>query len=101
MPDVVVRCTGCGQDYLGASLPGRRDRCESCGEDLRSCRNCNFFDPGAYNDCREPSAERVTDKTAANFCDYFRPGSSAKTDSASGDGGDGSARDELEALFRK
>jgi hypothetical protein len=32
-----------------------------------------FYDPHAYNECREVSAERIIDKERANFCDYFAP----------------------------
>lgn len=53
---------------------GRRESCAQCGADVRVCLNCQNYDPKAYNDCREPQAERVLDKTAANFCDHFRLG---------------------------
>jgi hypothetical protein len=26
---------------------------------------------GAYNDCREPQAERVIEKGRSNYCDFF------------------------------
>jgi hypothetical protein len=38
---------------------------------------CQFYDQKAYNDCRESSADRVQDKEKANFCDYFKIGSSS------------------------
>ena len=50
------------------------DTCPSCGVDLRVCVQCVFHDPGRYNDCREPQAERVRDPEIANFCDFFRSG---------------------------
>lgn len=50
---------------------GRREVCSGCGKDLHVCRNCRFYDPQAYNACREPQAERVIDKDRSNFCDYF------------------------------
>jgi hypothetical protein len=65
---------------------------------VRVCRNCEFFSPGAYNDCREPSAERVVDKESANFCDYFRLAGGPR---ASGLEQKGGARAALDALFRK
>ncbi len=43
--------------------------------DIRSCKMCQFYDPKSYNECREPSADRVQDKEKANFCDYFKIGS--------------------------
>lgn len=66
-----MTCVGCGAD-LGATLRvGRRDTCPRCGVDLHSCRQCRFYDSRAYNECREPQAERVLDKSRSNFCDYF------------------------------
>ena len=34
---------------------------------------CQFFEPSVANACRETVAERVTDKTRANFCGYLVP----------------------------
>jgi hypothetical protein len=75
----------------------RRADCEGCGEPLHCCRNCTFYDSSAYNECREPSAERVVDKVAANFCDFFQSGASAPKAAAQAP----PARDELERLFKK
>lgn len=52
-----------------------------------------------HGDCREPAAERVTDKERANFCEFFAFGSE-DAPQFGGKGGDG-ARDALEALFRR
>ena len=98
MPDFVVVCHSCATEWRSDAPIGRSARCDGCGADLRVCRNCAFFEEGAYNDCREPSAERVTDKTAANFCDFFRPSSAQAAATSSGSG---AAIDDLEALFRK
>lgn len=53
-------------------MVGRRDICSSCMSDIRCCKMCVFFDGASYNECREPSAERVPDKEKANYCDYFK-----------------------------
>ena len=50
----------------------RGDECPLCHADLHVCRACDFYESGAHNDCRESSADMVTDKERANFCDYFR-----------------------------
>ena len=50
---------------------GRREACPGCHADLHVCRNCRHYDSKAYNECREPQAERVLDKENSNFCDYF------------------------------
>lgn len=91
-------CAHCGTTLeVVANLVGRRDACPSCGEDLRSCRNCRHFDPGVAKECKEPFAEVPSDKDAGNFCDLFQLG----------DGGVGARerKEELlaaaEALFRK
>jgi hypothetical protein len=64
---------------------------------MRCCFNCRFFELGAYNQCREPQAERVLEKDRSNFCDYF---SAAPTTPSKGSGGD-DPRNKLENLFRK
>ena len=58
-------------DIASASNVARRDECSKCSADLHACMNCKFYDQSAYNECREPQAERVVDKDRANFCDYF------------------------------
>jgi len=50
----------------------RSDECSFCHADLHVCRMCDFYESGAHNDCRESSADMVTDKERSNFCDYFR-----------------------------
>ncbi len=75
---------------------GFRDACESCRADLHVCRNCRHHDPAAYNECREPNAERVGDRDRANRCDYFSPGEGA-TGSSPAD----RSKAQIDALFRK
>ena len=65
-------CFSCSKELNVETRPARSDTCPSCTADLKVCRNCAFHDKGAYNECREPAAERVVDKERANFCDYFR-----------------------------
>lgn len=64
-------CWKCGNDPKNRK-PGRSETCETCGKDLRACKNCFFFAPGAHWDCHETIPEQVTDKERGNFCDYFR-----------------------------
>lgn len=40
---------------------------------MHVCRNCAHHDTSAYNECREPQADRVLEKERSNFCDYFTP----------------------------
>jgi hypothetical protein len=53
---------------------------------------------GAYNDCREPQAERVIEKGRSNFCDFlvFRD---AETNGKGKDSGE-SAKTKMESLFK-
>lgn len=64
-------CFQCKKEWEG-DKPGRAEVCSSCGADLKVCYNCDFYEPGAYNDCRESQADRVLEKDKANYCDYFK-----------------------------
>jgi hypothetical protein len=94
-------CFACGAPIELAS--GERvaagDACPRCGADLRVCRNCAHHDPGAYNECREPQAERIADRERANRCEWFTPAAGGRP--SAGDGRQGDARAALDALFRK
>ena len=74
----MARCFHCLTEFSGKV--GRQDSCTKCSSDLHVCKNCCFYDTSAYNECREPSAERVVDKEKRNFCDYFTPGDNSKAD---------------------
>ena len=62
------------------------------------CRDTDF-DPSVAKQCREPTAEEVSDKAHANFCDFFvpRPGAYVAADTSPAE----RARLELEKLFGK
>ena len=90
----VVKCARCGAPVDPAILS--LSTCAKCDQALHACVQCAFYAPGAYNDCREPQADRVTDKEKANFCDWFEPGSGA-----SGPDPKAEARARLDALFPK
>jgi len=104
---MIVNCHNCGHKTEVTDRPARADSCESCLADLRVCKNCRHYDPVSWNECRETSAERVTDKEKANFCDYFslnkETDSSSKTDGSPAD--QTSSRDkalaDLDKLFKK
>jgi hypothetical protein len=95
-----VRCFACnGEIPLAAGeRVGFRDDCPRCGADLHVCRNCAYHDPSAYNECREPNAERVGERERANRCDYFTPGSGGGGALA---GAQSKAKGQLENLFKK
>lgn len=51
---------------------GFRAECEHCGADAHACKNCEFYDPKVYNECRETSADVVREKDRNNYCDFFQ-----------------------------
>jgi hypothetical protein len=93
-----MRCWSCGTalPLAAGERIGFRDTCTGCGADLHACRGCEFHDPAAYNECREPAAERVSDRERANRCDYFSPADRAPGAPAASD-----ARARLDALFKR
>lgn len=93
-----MRCHACGREIelAAGERVGFRDECPGCGADLHVCLNCAHHDPGAYNECREPSAERVRDRDRANRCDYFTPSAASGAASPQGE-----PRRALEDLFKK
>lgn len=94
---IEVRCYHCGEILRFQERIGLREECPKCRNDVHVCKNCDFYDPTAYNECREPQAEVVREKDRANYCDYFVAGK--------GKGGKGPTKDDLlsaaEALFKK
>jgi hypothetical protein len=68
-----VICFSCRKEQSIPDKVGFRAECD-CGADLHVCKNCEFYDPKVYNECRETSADVVREKDRANFCEYFQPG---------------------------
>jgi hypothetical protein len=93
-----LSCWKCGASLKGALLPlSRLSKCKSCQGDLHTCRMCEFYNPTVNNSCREPVAEKVTDKNRKNFCGYFQP--SATVFQTKDDGKTSSSKQQLDALF--
>ena len=67
-----MRCFHCGNEIFYTDRVGIREECEKCKSDVHCCRNCAFYDPKVYNECKEPQAEVIREKDRANVCDYFR-----------------------------
>jgi hypothetical protein len=93
----VLYCWNCGMAIELIDKVVRKDTCPGCNKDLRCCKNCRFWDPGAHNQCRENLTEYVPDREKANFCASFTiregPLNSGEDTSA--------AKAKLEALFSK
>lgn len=66
-------CWKCGAALTDLPLPlTRLAACPVCRVELHVCRACVFFAREVANQCREPVAEPVSDKTRSNFCGYFQ-----------------------------
>ena len=64
-------CYACGHINSFLGNISFRANCSNCYQDIHVCKNCVHYDEKSYNECREPSAERITDKERANYCDHF------------------------------
>jgi hypothetical protein len=47
-----MNCVFCEKEVSVKEKVGRRDTCPHCKHDLRCCRQCDYYDPHAYNDCK-------------------------------------------------
>lgn len=96
MNGTTATCWKCGARQADILLPlSRTEVCGACDADLHVCRMCRFYDTSVASACREPVADRVTDKTRANFCGYLELRTDAGTFSAGAAGGSA----DLDALF--
>ena len=50
----------------------RTDTCPHCGADLHVCMNCEYWDPGEPNQCREHITEYIADRERTNYCTFFK-----------------------------
>jgi len=92
-----VVCFACGHLTKTLSGIGRREECPQCRADLHVCKNCVHYDPRAYNECREPTADVVVEKQRANFCDHFTPSAEGPSQAKSKQ----DLKAAAEALFKK
>ena len=69
-----LECYRCGVSLAALTLPLRRlEQCPKCEVELHVCRMCIHYAPARPKQCNEEDAEEVTNKTAANFCDFYGP----------------------------
>ena len=94
-----MQCSQCNKQVGTGPKVHFRDECPHCAADLHVCKNCLFYDPNAYNECKEVMAERIADKERSNFCDYFVPKGSKEVSGVVYRTRE--AKEALEALFRK
>jgi len=95
-----MNCIFCEKEVFVKEKVGRRDTCPHCNHDLHCCRQCEFYDLHAYNDCREVSAERIVEKERSNFCDYYLPRGTENKQKGNLNRSQ-EAKEALEALFKK
>lgn len=81
----MTMCWKCGRAILIDGVAGRTMVCDSCGADVRSCKNCRHYSPGSYHDCAERVEDSVADKERANFCDSFQLNPRYRADHAASD----------------
>lgn len=99
MPINNAHCYNCNEklDLIDSEKVLRHEECPKCSVSLKCCKMCQFYDIHAYNECKEPSAERIVDKEKPNFCTYYRL--------AGGDQNQGPSKNDLlsaaDALFKK
>jgi predicted nucleic acid-binding Zn-ribbon protein len=94
-------CWTCGNEvYFDVKVGikvGRHDGCPHCGADMKVCKNCQNYDPGVHNQCRETTAEFIRDRERANFCTHFV---FRDSDGPQKDDAQEAARAKLDALFK-
>lgn len=93
---MTVVCFSCGKTLTFPEKVGLREECPFCRADVHVCKNCEFYDPKVYNECREPQAERVAEKERSNRCEYFRPRAGASEQDKAAQ-----LKAAAEALFKK
>ena len=89
-------CYKCGNEIdFDRIKMARTDPCLHCGQDMHCCKNCEYWDPGYHNECREQITEYITDRERANHCTNFtfKDGKGETTDIES-------AKTKLENLFK-
>ena len=73
MEKVDLVCWKCDASLADVLMPfSRLSKCKSCKSDLHVCRICKFYNTRVSNSCRETIAEKVINKTRANYCGYFQ-----------------------------
>ena len=95
----MANCYFCGAEIPNNEKIYRNSTCTSCGNPLKICRHCSFYDPGAAHECREHITEPVRNKEQANFCEFFVLTDTSKTGSQSTNDARKKAIDTFNSLF--
>ena len=96
-----ILCFSCHKNYEidESRAVARNEECNHCGAATRCCKMCDFYDENSFNECREPMAERISEKEKPNFCNYFRLANKDKNENAKQERQ--SVLDAANALFKK
>lgn len=92
-----VKCTACAAKAPPTILVD--SSCPKCNADLHTCRQCNYFDPGARFECRRSITARIVNKNARNMCELFAARTVVERETSSGAPTD--ARQAFAKLFKK
>lgn len=69
----MILCFSCQKELKFSDLKiGFREECPHCRADVHVCKNCLFWDPKVYNECKETAADVVREKDRANYCEFFQ-----------------------------
>ena len=72
MAEWSFQCWSCRQVTEMQDKVTRSDECPHCRNDMRSCKNCKYYDPGYHNECTETISEYIPDKERSNFMACIR-----------------------------
>ena len=64
----VSRCAQCGTLLLETNGEGK---CQKCGFELHSCKQCTYFDPGSRFECMQMVPVRIPKKDERNECNLY------------------------------
>ena len=90
-------CHSCKNELVFEVKMQRADACPHCAADLHCCKNCEYWDPSAHNQCREHVAEYIPDRERANHCTFFTFRSGAPEDPSARIA---ASKAKLDALFK-
>lgn len=96
-----IECFKCQKENSVIDKVHFRDDCQSCGQDLHCCRQCQNYDEGSYNECRDSSADRILDKEKANYCDFYLAKTKGAAQGLSASPSKSDLLAQAEALFKK
>lgn len=83
----VLRCSLCGVIVPPPVDIQFESQCPKCKSDLRTCKNCRFFDTGAQFECTQPIAARIVKKDLRNQCTFFVARTSVERETRESGGG--------------